>query len=236
MNGYIIAVVVIILLAGLIYYYSTQVQDEPSPGPSPEPSVQEPETIVIGGGEQTSGSEGYVMMIDQSVPLDVSPYNLYAYNPNSTSDPNVGGADIFNEDEGKCPDGTLDCLYFERVTDGRVTNITDKDGNKLIQQFVDDFYDGKLPLLDPIMEDPRFIERTKLSEDNKLMKLLGDGSWEKVNPGTDMPVGQYLMILMVLYKATGKPKPNVVIDLPAVERRGPQVVRPGEDTPTEPDS
>ena len=231
-----VVVMLLILLAALAYYYFTQIEDEPSPGPSPGPSVQEPETIVIGGGEQTSGSEGYVMMIDQSVPLDVSPYNLYAYNPNSTSDPNFGGADIFNTDEGKCPDGTLDCLYFERVTDGRVAGITDKDGNKLIQQFVDDVYDGKLPLLDPIMEDPRFIERTKLSEDNKLMKLLGDGSWEKVNPGTDMPVGQYLMILMVLYKATGKPKPNVVIDLPAVERRGPQVVRPGEDTPTEPDS
>jgi hypothetical protein len=229
MYGYIIAVVVTILLAGLIYYYSIQLQDEPSIGPSPGPTAgpskapaKEPETIVIGGGEQTSGSEGYVMSANENVPLDVSPYNLYAYNPNSISDPNRGGADIFNEDEGTCPDGTLDCLYFERVTNGRVTDITDRDGNKLVQQFVDDFYDGKLPLLDKMFEEkPQILEQNKLSEDNKLMKLK-DGSWVKINPGTDMPVGQYLIIVMALYKVTGKPKPNVVIDLPAVERSGPE--------------
>jgi hypothetical protein len=224
MDGYtvtVIVVILLILLAALAYYYFTLMEDEPSLGPSPGPSVQEPETIVIGGGEQTSGSEGYVMSANENVPLDVSPYNLYAYNPNSTSDPNFGGADIFNEDEGTCPDGTRGCLYFERVTDGRVTDITDKDGNQLIQQFVDDFYDGKLPLLDQMLEDkPQVLEQNKLSEDNKLMKLK-DGSWVKINPGTDMPVGQYLTIVMVLYKATGKPKPNVVIDLPAVERSGP---------------
>ena len=221
MYGYIIAVVVTILVVALIYYYFTQVEDEPSTGSSPVSSVQEPETIVIGESEQTSGSEGYVMSANDNVSLDVSPYNLYAYNPNSISNPNSDGADIFNEDEGKCPDGTLDCLYFERITNGRVTDITDKDGNKLVQQFVDDFYDGKLPLLDKMFEEkPQILEQNKLSEDNKLMKLK-DGSWVKINPGTDMPVGQYLIMVMALYKVTGKPKPNVVIDLPAVERSGP---------------
>ena len=202
-----------------------------APGPSPEP-----ETIVIGGEEeQTSGTEGYVMMANKNVPLEVSPYNLYAYNPNSTSDPNRGGADIFNEDDGTCPDGTLDCLYFEKVTNGRVTDITDKDGNKMVQQFVDDFYDGKLPLLDRLFEDkPQILETLKLSEDNKLMELKesvveslngevteATSSWVKIKPGIDKPVGQYIIITMALYKVTGKPKPNVVIDLPAVERGGP---------------
>ena len=193
---------------------------------------QKPETVVVCGNKQTSGREGYIMMPNSFVPYEHSEYNVYAYNPNSTENPNVGGPEIFNEEERTCPDGTLDCLYFERVTDGRVTDITDKDGNKLIQQFVDDVYDGKLPLLDPIIEDPRFIERTKLSEDNKLMQLVGDDSWVKINPGIDMPVGQYLMLLMVLYKATGKPKPNVVIDLPAVKRANPANEEPIE----EPDS
>jgi hypothetical protein len=201
-----------------------------APGPSPEP-----ETIVIGGEEeQTSGTEGYVMMANKNVPLEVSPYNLYAYNPNSTSDPNRGGADIFNEDDGTCPDGTLDCLYFEKVTNGRVTDITDKDGNKMVQQFVDDFYDGKLPLLDRLFEDkPQILETLKLSEDNKLMELKESvveslngevteaNSWVKIKPGIDMPVGQYIIITMALYKVTGKPKPNVVINLPVVERGGP---------------
>ena len=202
-----------------------------APGPSPGP-----ETIVIGGEEeQTGDTEGYVMMANKNVPLEVSPYNLYAYNPNSTSDPNRGGADIFNEDDGTCPDGTLDCLYFEKVTNGRVTDITDKDGNKMVQQFVDDFYDGKLPLLDRLFEDkPQILETLKLSEDNKLMELKesvveslngevteATSSWVKIKPGIDKPVGQYIIITMALYKVTGKPKPNVVIDLPAVERGGP---------------
>ena len=200
------------------------------------------ETIIIGGEEeQTGGTEGYVMMANKNVPLEVSPYNLYAYNPNSTSDPNRGGVDIFNEDDGKCPDGTLDCLYFEKVTNGRVTDITDKDGNKMVQQFVDDFYDGKLPLLDQLFEDkPQILETLKLSEDNKLMELKvtppeSEGetettSWVKIKPGIDKPVGQYLIITMALYKLTGKPKPNVVIDLPAVEREGPtqDTERPAE--------
>ena len=59
----------------------------------------------------------------------------------------------------------------------------------------------------------------------------GDDSWENVNPGTDMPVGLYLLLVMVLYKMTGKPKPNVVIDLPAVKRADPaniEVVQPIE--------
>ena len=224
MNSYRVVVILLILLAALAYYYFTKLQEKPV--------EQKPETLVVCGNKQTSGREGYIMMPNSFVPYERSEYNVYAYNPNSTENPNVGGPEIFNEEERTCPDGTLDCLYFERVTDGRVTDITDKDGNKLIQQFVDDVYDGKLPLLDPIIEDPRFIERTKLSEDNKLMQLVGDDSWVKINPGIDMPVGQYLMLLMVLYKATGKPKPNVVIDLPAVKRANPANEEPIE----EPDS
>jgi hypothetical protein len=224
-------VLLLILVGGLVTLYFMSKGDD-----------TKTETIIIGGEEeQTGGTEGYVMMANKNVPLEVSPYNLYAYNPNSTSDPNRGGVDIFNEDDGKCPDGTLDCLYFEKVTNGRVTDITDKDGNKLVQQFVDDFYDGKLPLLDRLFEDkPQILETLKLSEDNKLMELkvtppesegeTGTTSWVKIKPGIDKPVGQYLIITMALYKVTGKPKPNVVIDLPAVEREGPtqDIERPAE--------
>lgn len=219
-------VLLLILVGGLVTLYFMSKGDDTK-------TETETETIIIGGEEeQTGGTEGYVMMANKNVPLEVSPYNLYAYNPNSTSDPNRGGADIFNEDDGTCPDGTLDCLYFEKVTNGRVTDITDKDGNKMVQQFVDDFYDGKLPLLDQLFEDkPQILETLKLSEDNKLMELKvtppeSEGetettSWVKIKPGIDKPVGQYLIITMALYKVTGKPKPNVVIDLPAVEREGP---------------
>ena len=224
MNSYRMVVILLILLAALAYYYFTKLQEKPV--------EQKPETVVVCGNKQTSGREGYIMMPNSYVPYDKSEYNVYAYNPNSTADPNVGGPDIFDEVLRTCPDGTFDCLYYEKVTDGRVTDITDKDGNKLIQQFVDDFYDGKLPLLDNLLAERDLTERYRLSEDNKLMIRSGDdNSWKKVNPGTDIPVGLYLMVVMVLYKLTGKPKPNVVIDLPAKKRMNPanQEVLPIED-------
>jgi hypothetical protein len=188
----------------------------------------EPETIVIGGGEkQTSGTEGYIAMANRNVPIDVSPYNLYAYNPKSLTG-TFGGSDIFNQSTGKCPDGTLDCLYYEKVENDRVVDILDKDGNKFVQQFVDDFYDGKLPLLDDALTKHDITEMYKLTEDNKIMKKIRrsgyiteaqqEGTWETAKPGIDIPVGQYLIILMILYKLTGKPKPNVVIDLPVMKR------------------
>lgn len=221
MNSYRMVVILLILLAALVYYYFTKLQEKPV--------KQKPETVVVCGNKQTSGREGYIMMPNDFVPYELSEYNVYAYNPNSTSNPNSGGPDIFDR---TCPDGNFDCLYFERVTDGRVTDITDKDGNKLIQQFVDDFYGGKLPLLDNLLDNYDITEKYMLSEDNKLMIRSGDdNSWKKVNPGTDIPVGLYLMVVMVLYKLTGKPKPNVVIDLPAKKRMNPanQEVLPIED-------
>jgi hypothetical protein len=219
MNSYRMVVILLILLAALAYYYFTKLQEKPV--------EQKPETIVVCGNKQTSGREGYIMMPNSFVPYDHSEYNVYAYNPNSIANPNVGGPDIFDEDQRTCPNEngirTFDCLYYENVTDGRVTDIIDKDGNKLIQQFVDDFYDGKLPLLDDLLiKHPEIGEKYELSEDNKLMMRSGiDNSLEKVIPGTDLEVGLYLMMVMVLYKLTGKPKPNVVIDLPAVKRADP---------------
>ena len=68
----------------------------------------------------------------------------------------------------------------------------------------------------------------KLSEDNKLMAKLGD-DWVKIEPGKTyedgshtfgpISISQYLPLLMVLYKAEGKPKPTIKIDMPAVKRK-----------------
>lgn len=215
---YVIICVVLILISVGGYYFFTNGKAEPG----------ELETIVIGGQEeQTSGTEGYVAMANRNVPIDVSPYNLYAYNPKSLTG-TFGGSDIFNQSTGKCPDGTLDCLYYEKVENDRVVDILDKDGNKFVQQFVDDFYDGKLPLLDDTLTKNDITEVYKLTEDNKIMKKIRrsgyiteaqqEGTWETAKPGIDIPVGQYLIILMILYKLTGKPKPNVVIDLPVMKR------------------
>ena len=183
------------------------------------------EVIVIGG------TEGYISMPDtDKVPTSVSEYTVIAYDPDSTS---LNSASSWEENK-ECPGGGHDCLYIERVENGRVTAITDKDGNDFLQKFVDDLYAGKLDKLDKmIAEDYENMKKTnKLSEDNKLMGNLG-GKWITLEPGTtyeyenekggkqeiNMPIGQYLAILMVMYKAEGKPKPTIKIDMPAVKRK-----------------
>ena len=183
------------------------------------------EVIVIGG------TESYISMPDtDKVPTSVSEYTVIAYDPDSTS---LNSASSWEENQ-ECPGGGHDCLYIERIENGRVTAITDKDGNDFLQKFVDDLYAGKLDKLDKMIEnDYENMKKTKkLSEDNKLMGKFG-GKWITVDPGTtyeyenerggkqefNMPISQYLALLMVMYKAEGKPKPTIKIDMPAVKRK-----------------
>lgn len=222
---YVIICVVFILIGIGGYHFFTKGKAEPG----------EPETIVIGGGEkQTSGTEDYMSMPDTTeVPVSVSEYTVIAYDPESTS---MDMASSWEENE-ECPGGGYDCLYIERVNEnGRVTAITDKDGNDFLQKFTDDLYNGKLKWIDEAIQDPtnfaRMTQRYKLSDDNQLMFKLEDDKWARIEPGAnkeyqlkdggvlkqDMNITRYLILLMILYKASGKPKPNVVIDLPAVKR------------------
>jgi len=182
------------------------------------------EVIVIGG------TESYISMPGtDKVPTSVSEYTVIAYDPDSTS---LNSASSWEENE-ECPGGGHDCLYIERVENGRVTAITDKDGNDFLQKFVDDLYAGKLSKIDDM--DIEDLKKTKkLSEDNKLMAKLGD-NWVKIEPGKTyeyagktpganhtfgpISISQYLPLLMVLYKAEGKPKPSIEIDMPAVKRK-----------------
>ena len=185
----------------------------------------EGEVIVIGG------TEGYISMPDVAeVPTSVSEYTVIAYDPDSAS---LNSASSWEENK-ECPGGGHDCLYIERVENGRVTAITDKDGNDFLQKFVDDLYAGKLSKIDDMIEnDYENMKKTKkLSEDNKLMGKFND-KWIKLDPGTtyefddgnggkqeiNMPISQYLAILMVMYKAEGKPKPTIKIDMPAKKRK-----------------
>lgn len=187
------------------------------------------EVIVIGG------TESYISMPDVAeVPTSVSEYTVIAYDPDSTS---LNSASSWEENK-ECAGGGHDCLYIERVENGRVTAITDKDGNDFLQKFVDDLYAGKLPKIDDLIgnDDSAFRKRNKLSPDNKLMVKIGD-QFVKIDPGKKyefgdvdengrpphsfgpLPVSQYLSILMALYKAEGKPKPTIKIDMPAVKRK-----------------
>ena len=230
---FIYVIVVIMLLVSLIaagyFFYKSQSQEVidlskyvgpspsvgPSPGPSPgppsyvgpspgpsytnvEPLDTEPETIRITDGGSTV--ENYIIM-----PTNIDyEYQTYAYNPKDTS--LNGSAITFDHETNKCPDGTLDCLYYTRVEDGRVKSISDKDGNDLIEKFMDDLWNGKLSLF----ETPDSVEMMKAYELNEKRQLIRNG--KVLKPGVDLNVGQYLLIFSVMYKETGLPRPKIVYD------------------------
>ena len=131
-------------------------------------------------------------------------YQTYAYNPKDT-DIN-GSAITFDKETNKCPDGTLDCLYYTRVEDGRVTSISDKDGVELIEKFTEDLWNGRLELL----ETPDSVEMMKVYELNDKKQLMRDG--KVVKPGVDLTVGQYLIIFSIMYRLGAAAPPKIIYD------------------------
>jgi hypothetical protein len=163
--------------------------------------------------EYRTGRENYIAFprVDESV----SPYLVYAYNPNDSNVGNslMGSDETWNSETGTCPDGTLDCLYYERVTDGRVTAITDKNGKDLIKTFVDDLWGGKLTVYDENMTF--FDEAAQLNEGGQLTQDY-DGETIIIKPGVNAPPGQFLLMLMIKLKQKyPNNKPVIKIDMPA---------------------
>ena len=166
------------------------------------PQIPDPEPETIRFTEEGSAVENYIIMPDN---IDYE-YQTYAYNPQDTS--LNGSAITFDYETNKCPDGTLDCLYYTRVEDGRVKSISDKDGNDLIEKFMDDLWNGKLLLL----ETPESVEMMKAYELNEKRQLMRDG--KVLKPGVDLNVGQYLLIFSVMYRETGLLRPKIIYDFP----------------------
>lgn len=187
-----------------------------------EVEVEEDEGPVVNVSEDgssietyTSGRENYIAFprVDESV----SPYVVYAYNPNDSkvSSTMMGSDETWNNDTKKCPDGTLDCLYYERVTDGRVTAITDKNGKDLIQTFIDDHWGGKLTAIDENADSFPL----KMDNGGAMYKELG-GKKVYLKPGVNFPPGVFLLALMInLKKKYPNKKPIIKIDLPAKTRK-----------------
>ena len=163
-----------------------------------------------------TGTENYIAF--PKVDKSVSPYFVYAYNPNDSKVTSnmMGSSETWNNDTKKCPDGTLDCLYYERVTDGRVTAITDKDGKDLIKTFIDDYWDGKLTAFD---EHAASFE-IDMDEGGQMSVTKPNGETLNLKPGVNTPPGMFLLALMInLKKKYPKKKPVIKIDLPAKTRK-----------------
>ncbi len=156
--------------------------------------------------------ENYV--VSPNTDSSVSQYPVYAYNPRDPPGEETGQPGIltWNSATQKCPDGTLDCLYYERVENGRVTKITDKDGNDLIKKFVDDLYADNLESFDELSRT--LPDRARLDEDGRLYVNM-DGGEKEVIPGEDLPMSWMIIYTSILHKLSGKPKPVFKLDFPA---------------------
>lgn len=96
--------------------------------------------------ESGSTTENY-MAFPMNIPTSVSENFVYAYNPNDTAvnaSTLTGSNQTWVNQTNKCPDYTYNCLFYERVEDGRVKKITNNEGVDLLEQFTNDLYDGKL--------------------------------------------------------------------------------------------
>ena len=207
---------------------------DPSPDPTPGPSMPEEDdsivnvepldenlgdTIVVteeGSEYQNkdgSNTENY-MIFPMNVPASVSENFVYAYNPNDTAvnaTTLMGSNQTWVSQTNKCPDYTYNCLFYERVEDGRVKKITNNSGVDLLQQFTDDLYDGKLTVYTENSE--QFANMYELDENGRLF-LKKNGENVQMKPGVNVPPGMFFMALVLKYYSTGKPKPKIVIDLP----------------------
>jgi hypothetical protein len=184
--------------------------------------VKEDEGPVVNVTEDGSSIEKYMSGIENYIAFprvdeSVSPYLVYAYNPNDSkvNSNMMGSSETWNNDTKKCPDGTLDCLYYERVTDGRVTAITDKDGKDLIKTFIDDYWDGKLTAFDEHADSFPI----KMDEGGALYNERG-GTKMYLKPGVNFAPGMFLLALMInLKKKYPNKKPVINIDLPSKTRK-----------------
>lgn len=166
--------------------------------------------------ESGSTTENY-MAFPMNIPTSVSENFVYAYNPNDTAvnaSTLLGSSQTWVNQTNKCPDYTYNCLFYERVEDGRVKKITNNEGVDLLEQFTNDLYDGKLNVYTE--NKKQITDMYELDEEGRLYVKRPDlpGGKFLVKPGENSAPGMFFLALILAYWATGKPKPNIVIDLP----------------------
>jgi len=166
--------------------------------------------------ESTNSVETYIAF--PNVPPEVSEYSVVAYNVNDIPGPPgyMGTPSTWDSENDACPDGTYDCLYYEKIVNGRVVGITDADGNSLIRKFIDDLYADRLTSYDDDFYQ-MLDQAYKLDDHGRLFfKPRGDGDEDILAlPGVNIPIGMFVINIVLLHKYNGNPKPKIIVDFPA---------------------
>jgi len=203
----------VVLVAGILaFIYKDEIMTFVNKQLNPEKKSAR-ETVVItseGSGYETETKTEEYTIMPLNLPESVSIYPAFAYNPNDTDVD--GGPMTFNKDDVTCPDGTYDCLYYERVENGKVTKITNKEGVDFIELFTNDLYSGKLSLITGDMINEKKT-RFMMNEKAELLGIRDNGTFAKMKPGIDFPFPTYILVFLIMYKDTFKDKPKPKIRL-----------------------
>lgn len=181
-------------------------------------------------------TEGYYVPIDDTA---LSPYRVVAYDVNSPLA--RGGAPATVWKDGKCVlDGTLDCLHYQRVKDGKVVAFTNDKGEDLLEKLANDIYSGKLVINEEATT--RITKQTRLTDDGTLQWKRNDCSegeiekekndssvverriamgvplcntWRtiRVNENSTMGIVNYIFTILIHTKLKGFPKPKIELNV-----------------------
>lgn len=237
---FIIAVVLVLVLAYFLYrnYIDNSTLGPAGPGPS-GPSQSPPDSIIITneGTRFATGTETYISMPDYSCQYDVNvpswcanigPTNeiRYVYDPINGGINETGSfITTFNNQTNLCSDDTSDCIYTEKFNDERILiGIFNSKGENYIEKLTTDLWSNK------IIPSPQTIESWMKSvavENGVLYYLLTPDRRLKVIPGGSLfisdfdensteirlPIGQVITVLLLYYKFSNKPAPIININM-----------------------
>ena len=185
-------------------------------------------------------TEGYYVPIDDTA---LSPYRVVAYDVNSPLARGGGGwaAPETLWKDGKCVlDGTLDCLHYQRVKDGKVVAFTNDKGEDLLEKLANDIYSGKLVINEETTTS--IIKETRLTDDGTLQwkrddcsegeieKEKNDSSvvertiatgiplcntWRtvRINENSIMGIANLVFVILIHTKLKGFPKPKIELNV-----------------------
>lgn len=231
---YVIGAALLILLAGLIYYF-TRERDEPiltGPSPGPSPGGQSQLTITENGTTLTEGyrmmprREAYIQMprISNCGTSSAADY-CSAYVPTDTNGfayvYDLSLADARTATYTECPGGGHDCWFTEKYdSKGTMIGVVNKNGESMLDKLIDDIWDDKLSMNSPMavgllrqleFKNGKLITTMEfnLSGTGGSNTPLAVGDEFKI---TDIPMsGIYFVVLFLAMKKSGEEKPGTVV-------------------------
>ena len=256
MSYTLITVVIILLLVGVggYYVYTTLQTRRQSPSVVVTPGAQgDVVTISDNGVSSSSTTETYIAAprlehcsnelrggnpsahdwcdSDMSSSAEMN----YAYDPASgTMSANGGFTTTFDGNTGKCSDGTKSCIFEENYdSERKLIDITNEDGESLINKFSDDLWSGRIVFTDAAKEN---FNKNITFENNKLyikdwVCTTGEGGEENCDEvlGAEItpkntPPGLIVLMTLFWYKANDKPRPTIKFDIKSEKTLGQMVI------------